>query len=156
MTKSTENPWDLLSLPFTTPTPRSFTICHVSILRFFVWIVRFWQVLTNGRFKSVQHRAVVPKTKPRLSVGYFLKPAESVTLVSAPELVDISQPALYRPFTWTEFVDAHKAANLFPSALPYFQHTHISSASMDWYDPRVPNCSQHPLVQSLRRLNKLQ
>lgn len=92
----------------------------------------FLQVLTNGKFKSVQHRAVVPKTKPRLSIAYFLMPSELVTLVSAPELVDNSHPALYRPFTWTEFLEAPKGPNRFASALPYFQHDKdISSYSME-------------------------
>lgn len=79
------------------------------------------QALTNGQFKSVLHRAVVPTSKARLSVGYFFTPSPSVTLVPAPELVDSAHPQLYKPFTWSEFTDASRMHGAYPSALPHFE-----------------------------------
>ena len=78
-------------------------------------------MLTNGVYRSVQHRAVAPKTQARLSFAYFLTPAKGVSLIPAPELVDSLHPPLYRPFTWADFVDASKGADRpYPSVLPLF------------------------------------
>ncbi|OIS99691.1 increased dna methylation 1 [Nicotiana attenuata] len=58
---------------------------------------------TNGRLKSVIHRAVVNKEKKRLSMAYFLNPTSSATIECPPQLIDpVSNPRKYVPFTWAE------------------------------------------------------
>ncbi|WOG90184.1 hypothetical protein DCAR_0209427 [Daucus carota subsp. sativus] len=56
---------------------------------------------TNGRLKSVVHRAVVNKEKRRLSIAYFMSPACSAVIDCPPQL--ITHNKLYLPFTWEDF-----------------------------------------------------
>lgn len=61
------------------------------------------QAWTNGRLKSVIHRAVVNKEKQRLSMAYFMNPTSSATIECPPQLIDsVSNPRKYVPFTWVE------------------------------------------------------
>ncbi|KAF3622025.1 putative B3 domain-containing protein-like [Capsicum annuum] len=58
---------------------------------------------TNGRLKSVIHRAVVNKEKQRLSIAYFMSPTSNATIECPPHLIHpISNPRKYVPFTWAE------------------------------------------------------
>ncbi|KAH6818015.1 hypothetical protein C2S51_001618 [Perilla frutescens var. frutescens] len=59
---------------------------------------------TNGRLKSVVHRAVVNKEKNRLSVAYFISPATTTLIETPPQLMD-SEPnsRKYKAFTWGDF-----------------------------------------------------
>ncbi|KAL3817987.1 hypothetical protein ACJIZ3_003892 [Penstemon smallii] len=59
---------------------------------------------TNGRLKSVVHRAVLNKESHRLSIAYFISPASTTEIESPPELVDSEpNPRKYASFTWGEF-----------------------------------------------------
>ncbi|KAK6117464.1 hypothetical protein DH2020_048791 [Rehmannia glutinosa] len=59
---------------------------------------------TNGRLKSVVHRAVVNEERNRLSVAYFISPKSSAVIETPPELMDTGPtPTKYKPFTWGEF-----------------------------------------------------
>ncbi|CAL5429606.1 unnamed protein product [Camellia sinensis] len=67
-----------------------------------------FEAWTNGRPKSVIHRAVVNKEKSRLSIAYFLSPALSTIIDSPPELLEDpnTDPPInrkYVPFTWADF-----------------------------------------------------
>lgn len=64
------------------------------------------QVLTNGRYKSVEHRAVVNSERDRLSIATFLDPAKDRTLSPAKALVDDKHPLLYRDVLFSEFISA--------------------------------------------------
>lgn len=69
------------------------------------------QAWTNGRFKSVEHRAVLNDRIPRLSLAFFYAPPFE-TLISAPqELVRADRKRRYRSFTWGEFLDHLKKQN---------------------------------------------
>jgi isopenicillin N synthase-like dioxygenase len=65
-------------------------------------------VMTRGKFHSVPHRAVVNKSKPRLSIGNFLTPNRTMEIISPPDLpTPAEQPDTrpeYRPFTFAEYV----------------------------------------------------
>lgn len=61
------------------------------------------QVLTNAKYKSVPHRAVVNDTKSRISLVYFYVPLPSIDIVPAPELVDEQNPSKYKPFIFENF-----------------------------------------------------
>ncbi|CAN4107092.1 unnamed protein product [Withania somnifera] len=65
------------------------------------------QALTNGRFKSVRHRAMVNSYKTRISMMYFGAPSPHARICCPPELVTTTTPykpyRLYRPFTWDEY-----------------------------------------------------
>ncbi|KAL6348746.1 hypothetical protein AAG906_033402 [Vitis piasezkii] len=76
------------------PVPNSFVINIGDTLE--AW--------TNGRLRSVVHRAVVNKEKHRLSVAYFLSPATSAIIDCPPQLIESSTNLRkYVSFTWGEF-----------------------------------------------------
>lgn len=61
------------------------------------------QVLTNGRYKSVEHRAVTNAERDRLSVVTFYAPAYDVELGPLPEFVSDEVPCRYRRFNHGEY-----------------------------------------------------
>lgn len=61
------------------------------------------QVLTNGRFKSVRHRAVTNTLRSRISMMFFGAPALDATIVTPSQLVDEDRPAQYMPFLWSQY-----------------------------------------------------
>ncbi|KAK2989703.1 hypothetical protein RJ640_012924 [Escallonia rubra] len=76
------------------PVPNSFVINIGDTLE--AW--------TNGRLKSVVHRAVVNKKKNRLSVAYFMSPTATATIDCPPQLMDPeTNPRRFVPFTWGDF-----------------------------------------------------
>nr|DAD18067.1 TPA_asm: hypothetical protein HUJ06_019530 [Nelumbo nucifera] len=72
------------------------------------------QALSNGRYKSVWHRAVVNCDKPRISVASFLCPANDAVIAPAKGLTDDGTPAppLYRSFTYDEYYKKFWSRNL--------------------------------------------
>ncbi|EYU33076.1 hypothetical protein MIMGU_mgv1a009923mg [Erythranthe guttata] len=67
------------------------------------------QVMTNGRFLSVKHRAVVNSYKTRTSMAYFAAPPLTATVSCLPGL---AATPLYRSFTWAEYKKATYARRL--------------------------------------------
>ncbi|WVZ67500.1 hypothetical protein U9M48_016567 [Paspalum notatum var. saurae] len=61
------------------------------------------QVLTNGRYRSVEHRAVTSAEQDRLSVVTFYAPAYDVELGPLPEFVTDEAPCRYRRFNHGEY-----------------------------------------------------
>ncbi|XP_054782214.1 protein DMR6-LIKE OXYGENASE 2-like [Prosopis cineraria] len=61
------------------------------------------QVISNGRYKSVLHRAVVNSEKERMSIPTFYCPSQDAVIGPAPDLIDPHHPALYRNFTYSEY-----------------------------------------------------
>ncbi|KAM3354143.1 hypothetical protein ACQJBY_025029 [Aegilops geniculata] len=61
------------------------------------------EVLTNGRYKSVEHRAVTNGEQDRLSIVTFYAPAYDVELGPLPELVADGEPCRYRRFKHGEY-----------------------------------------------------
>lgn len=71
---------------------------------FVVNIGDLFQILSNTRYKSVLHRAIVNSEKQRLSLACFLNPPLNSTVVAPPELITPDCPQVYRPFTWLEYL----------------------------------------------------
>lgn len=61
------------------------------------------QVLTNGRYKSVVHRAVTDKEKERLSIVTFYAPSYEVELGPMVELVNEHNPCKYRRYNHGDY-----------------------------------------------------
>ncbi|KAL5227349.1 hypothetical protein ABZP36_015614 [Zizania latifolia] len=61
------------------------------------------EVLTNGRYKSVEHRAVANGELDRLSVVTFYAPAYDVELGPLPEFVTDEEPCRYRRYNHGEY-----------------------------------------------------
>lgn len=61
------------------------------------------QLLSNGTFKSVEHRVTANAAADRISVAYFHNPQDDILISPASEIVRRSGPALYRPITYKEY-----------------------------------------------------
>ncbi|KAG9443738.1 hypothetical protein H6P81_015078 [Aristolochia fimbriata] len=61
------------------------------------------EVLTNGRYKSVEHRAVTNKDRDRLSIVTFYAPSYEIELGPLPEFVDKNHPRMYRRYNHGEY-----------------------------------------------------
>ncbi|KAG7631566.1 Oxoglutarate/iron-dependent dioxygenase [Arabidopsis suecica] len=62
------------------------------------------QVMTNGRFLSVRHRAVTTGHASRLSMAYFAGPSVHAKIGPIPGIIPAAeQPRLYRTFTWADY-----------------------------------------------------
>uniref|UniRef100_A0A5B7AEQ9 Fe2OG dioxygenase domain-containing protein n=1 Tax=Davidia involucrata TaxID=16924 RepID=A0A5B7AEQ9_DAVIN len=61
------------------------------------------EVLTNGRYKSVEHRAVTHKEKDRLSIVTFYAPSYEIELGPMTELVNENNPCKYRSYNHGEY-----------------------------------------------------
>jgi len=62
-------------------------------------------VISNDRYKSVLHRALVNCEKERMSIPTFYCPSPDATIKPAPQLVDDDHPAQYKSFTYREYYD---------------------------------------------------
>ncbi|KAL5759929.1 hypothetical protein ACOSP7_018433 [Xanthoceras sorbifolium] len=62
------------------------------------------QVLSNGRYKSVHHRAVTNKAERRLSMAMFYGPNKDSVIGPIEELLDEQHPPFYRKYHFSEFV----------------------------------------------------
>ncbi|RZC75220.1 hypothetical protein C5167_050704 [Papaver somniferum] len=61
-------------------------------------------ILTNGRFPSAVHRAIVNQSHHRISIGYFYGPPCNSKIAPIPKLVDSNHPIRYRDMTWREYI----------------------------------------------------
>ncbi|KZV24390.1 hypothetical protein F511_17581 [Dorcoceras hygrometricum] len=61
------------------------------------------EVLTNGRYKSVEHRAVTHKEKDRLSIVTFYAPSYEIEVEPLQELVDDKNPCKYRRYNHGDY-----------------------------------------------------
>ncbi|XP_077247486.1 protein DMR6-LIKE OXYGENASE 2-like [Tasmannia lanceolata] len=63
------------------------------------------QVLSNGCYKSVIHRAVVNNSVERISVPTFYCPSPDAVIAPARSLIDEQKPPMYRSFTYGEYYE---------------------------------------------------
>ncbi|CAN4126221.1 unnamed protein product [Withania somnifera] len=65
--------------------------------------VNFYPKLSNGIYKSVEHRVIVNSAKERVSLAFFYNPGGDIPIKPAEELVTMDRPALYSPTTFNEY-----------------------------------------------------
>lgn len=68
--------------------------------------------MTNGRYKSIEHRAVTNKEKERLSIAMFYHPGLDEEVAPASDLIDEEHPSLYRNFKHQEYIRYYMANRL--------------------------------------------
>jgi len=62
------------------------------------------EIISNGRYKSVVHRAVVNSEKLRISVATLMSMPFQAKIAPAPELIDEHHPAMYRETNFAEYI----------------------------------------------------
>ncbi|KAJ1420834.1 Oxoglutarate/iron-dependent dioxygenase [Sesbania bispinosa] len=95
-----------------TPDPSAFCVNVGDLL----------QVMTNGRFVSVRHRAVTNSYKSRMSVAYFGAPPLDACIVAPPVMVTAERPSLFKPFTWAEYKKVTYSLRLGDSRIDLFRN----------------------------------
>lgn len=68
------------------------------------------QVWTNDRYCASVHRVLPMTEQRRFSIPYFSNPPRETTIAPLPELLG-SSDAAYRPFVWSEFMQARSDDN---------------------------------------------
>ena len=70
-----------------------------------------FQLLTNGRFRSAFHRAVVNRERDRISVPYFLGPPPDMEVAPLASAVPPGRKAAFRAVTWPEYMGLREKAH---------------------------------------------
>lgn len=73
------------------------------------------EILSNGKYKSIEHRAFTNIDKPRISVPCFFGPDESAIIAPLPNLVSESIPALYKAVKYRDYVTNFYSNALMPN-----------------------------------------
>ncbi|GAB2254418.1 hypothetical protein Droror1_Dr00022227 [Drosera rotundifolia] len=60
-------------------------------------------IVSNGKLRSAEHRAVTNTSTPRTSAGFFILASKESVVEPAKALVDADNPPLYRQFRYHEF-----------------------------------------------------
>ena len=95
------------------------------VITSFSGLKRWLQLVTNNKFKSVEHRVLAGRVGPRVSVACFLSPSrmeKTKPLGPIKELLSENNPPIYKETSLSEYVTCFRShgqrAN---SALPHFR-----------------------------------
>ena len=72
---------------------------------------KYFQVWSNDRYESVEHRVMVNSERERFSLPFFLHMAHYTMVKPLEELINVQNPAKYRAFNWGKFIANRKCSN---------------------------------------------
>ncbi|XP_015967528.1 protein SRG1 [Arachis duranensis] len=79
---------------------------------FVVNIGDFLEVLTNGIYRSIEHRAIVNSEKERISIATFLNPRHECVIGPVPSLVTPERPATFNKISVRDFLEGYLSQEL--------------------------------------------
>lgn len=62
------------------------------------------QILSNGRYKSVEHCVVASGSKNSISVPIFINPRPQDTICPLPEVLASGEKPIYKPVLYSDYV----------------------------------------------------
>ncbi|KAK6929373.1 LOW QUALITY PROTEIN: Isopenicillin N synthase-like, Fe(2+) 2OG dioxygenase domain [Dillenia turbinata] len=62
------------------------------------------EVWSNGKYKSIEHRAVTNQEKPRMSIATFFLPNDQIKIGPLDSMVDDSNPKMYRRIKYLDYI----------------------------------------------------
>ncbi|EFJ15345.1 2-oxoglutarate-iron(II)-dependent oxygenase [Selaginella moellendorffii] len=71
---------------------------------FIVNIADQLEILSNGKYKSIEHRVLVQPDQTRLSIVAFCNPSRDAVIGPLPELIDEQNPPLYKSTLYQEHI----------------------------------------------------
>ena len=72
---------------------------------------KYFQVWSNDRYESVEHRVMVNSERERFSLPFFLHTAHYTMVKPLEELINEQNPVKYRAFNWGKFIANRKCSN---------------------------------------------
>ncbi|KAG5587365.1 hypothetical protein H5410_047799 [Solanum commersonii] len=66
------------------------------------------EIISNGKLRSVEHRAVTNSKEARTSIAIFVNPTPNSTVEPAKVLLNDSNPPLYKSILYKDFINASK------------------------------------------------
>lgn len=112
-----------------------------------------FQILSNDKYKSVVHRAITNKAKPRLSIAYLCGPPLHATISPPDEVVKSSfnQQPIYGPTKWIEFL--HAKTLHFMGTLDYLKAEWHHSSSFIWcLADNMATCNRFCIIPILEKV----
>ncbi|KAG1368567.1 putative Gibberellin 20 oxidase 1 [Cocos nucifera] len=87
-----------------------------------------FQVWSNDKYESAEHRVSVNSERERFSVPFFFNPARYVTVQPLEELIDEMNPAKYNGYKWGEFYKTRQNGNFKKLDVENIQIYHFKKA----------------------------
>lgn len=79
---------------------------------FVVNVGDMFEIMSNGIYRSIEHRATVNSEKERISVAAFHNPQAGINLGPAPTLVTPQTPALFKTIPLQDYVDGYLSSKI--------------------------------------------
>ncbi|XP_010941860.1 protein LATERAL BRANCHING OXIDOREDUCTASE 1 [Elaeis guineensis] len=87
-----------------------------------------FQVWSNDKYESAEHRVSVNSERERLSIPFFFNPAQYVTVQPLVELIDEKNPVKYNAYKWGEFYKTRQNGNFKKLEVENIQIYHFKKA----------------------------
>ncbi|KAL2341080.1 hypothetical protein Fmac_009020 [Flemingia macrophylla] len=85
------------------------------------------EIISNGIYKSVEHRAMVNSTKERISIAMFFGPKFQSEIGPAPSFIDQKNPPLYKTMKMEKYVEDFFSRKL--DGRSYLEHMKITDGN---------------------------